>query len=300
MTMKIESAKSRTLKQAFTLVVCAYLLALLIAAGTGFLFRALHPVLLLFLADIAGTLVIYLFGRIFHNASFYDAYWSIAPLVISMFWLLQNSAVSAATARQIIVLSLVFIWGLRLTYNWARQWRGLKHEDWRYRDLRQKFLKWFWLIDLIGIETMPTIIVFLACLSLYSSIAIGKNPFGFLDVIAILITFSAILIETIADGQLQQFTRSNPQSGNVLTKGLWAYSRHPNYFGEVMFWWGLFIFGLAADSGYWWTIIGPVSITLLFTCISIPLMEKRNTARRPGYAALKKKIPVFLPWFPKS
>lgn len=141
--MKIESAKSRTLKQAFTLVVCAYLLALLIAAGTGFLFRALHPVLLLFLADIAGTLVIYLFGRIFHNASFYDAYWSIAPLVISMFWLLQNSAVSAATARQIIVLSLVFIWGLRLTYNWARQWRGLKHEDWRYRDLRQKFLKWF-------------------------------------------------------------------------------------------------------------------------------------------------------------
>jgi steroid 5-alpha reductase family enzyme len=147
---------------------------------------------------------------------------------------------------------------------------------------------------------MPTIIVFLACLSLYSSIAIGKNPFGFLDVIAILITFSAILIETIADGQLQQFTRSNPQSGNVLTKGLWAYSRHPNYFGEVMFWWGLFIFGLAADSGYWWTIIGPVSITLLYTCISIPSMEKRNTARRPGYAALKKKIPVFLPWFPKS
>ena len=84
-----------------------------------------------------------------------------------------------------------------------------------------------------------------------------------------------------------------------MTRGLWAYSRHPNYFGEIMFWWGIFFFGLAADFHYWWTIIGPVSVTLLFTVISIPLMEKRNLERRPDYAKVRESIPVLIPWFPK-
>ena len=295
-----ETSAPVTLKQAFALYAFAYILALIIAVGVGYLFRGLHPLLTIFLADVAGTLVIYLFGRIFHNASFYDAYWSIAPLAISLFWLLRTSSANAVTTRQIIVIALIFVWGIRLTYNWARQWQGLKHEDWRYQDLRNKSPRWFWLIDLVGIETMPTVIVFLACLSLYPALSVGTNSFGLLDIVAIIITGGAIEIETIADEQLRRFIQRNPPSGAIMTKGLWAYSRHPNYFGEVMFWWGLFVFGLAADPGYWWTIIGPVSITILFTFISIPLMEKRSLARRPGYAALRRKIPVFLPWFPKS
>ena len=298
--MIIEVSAPRNLKKAFALYAFAYILALIIAVGVGYLFRGLHPLLTIFLADVAGTLVIYLFGRIFHNASFYDAYWSIAPLAIALFWLLQTSLENGVTTRQVIVVSLIFVWGLRLTYNWARQWQGLKHEDWRYQDLRNKSPQWFWLIDLVGIEIMPTIIVFLACLVLYPSLLIGENTFGILDIVAIIITGGAIVVETVADAQLRRFTQQNAQSGTIMAKGLWAYSRHPNYFGEVMFWWGLFLFGLAADSGYWWTIIGPVSITILFTFISIPLMEKRNLARRPGYAELRKKIPVFLPWFPKS
>ena len=295
-----ESSTPAALKKAFALYAFSYILALIIAVGVGYLFRGLHPLLMLFLADIAGTLVIYAFGRIFHNASFYDAYWSIAPLAIALFWLLRTSSGSTVTARQIIVIVLVFFWGLRLTYNWARQWQGLKHEDWRYQDLRNKSPQWFWLIDLVGIEIMPTIIVFLACLSLYPSLLIGENTFGILDIVAIIITGGAIVVETVADAQLRRFTQQNAQSGAIMAEGLWAYSRHPNYFGEVIFWWGLFIFGLAADAGYWGTIIGPVSITILFLAISIPLMEKRSLARRPGYAVLSKKIPVFLPWFPKS
>ena len=295
-----ESSTPAALKKAFALYAFAYVLALLIALGVGYLFRGLHPLLTIFLADVAGTVVIYLFGRIFHNASFYDAYWSIAPLVIALFWLLRTSSASTITTRQIFVIALIFVWGLRLTYNWARQWQGLKHEDWRYQDLRNKSPQWFWLIDLVGIEIMPTVIVFLACLSLYPALAIGKNSYGVLDLIAIVITGGAIMIETIADEQLRIFIQKKTQTGEILAQGLWAYSRHPNYFGEVMFWWGLFIFALAADAGYWWTIIGPASITILFLAISIPLMEKRSLARRPGYAELKKKIQVFVPWFPKS
>ena len=292
-------SSSGNLKKSFALYAFAYVLALLAAVGVGYLFREQYPLLMLFLADIAGTLVIYIFSRVFRNASFYDAYWSIAPLFISLFWLLRISSVSTVTARQVIVIVLVFFWGLRLTCNWARQWQGLKHEDWRYQDLRTKSPQWFWLIDLVGIEIMPTVIVFLGCLSLYPALAVGKNSFGILDIVSIIITGGAIVIETVADEQLKGFTQHNTQQGAIMTKGLWEYSRHPNYFGEVTFWWGLFFFGLAADAGYWWTIIGPVSITILFGAISIPLMEKRSLARRPGYAALSKKIPVFFPWFPK-
>jgi len=298
--MVTEVTAPKTLNKAFVLYALAYVLSLLVAVSMGYLFRSLNPILIVFIADISGTLVIYAFGRVFHNASFYDTYWSIAPLVISLFWVLRASSNSIVTVRQIIVIALVFVWGLRLTYNWARQWQGLKHEDWRYKDLRNKAARWFWLIDLIGIEIMPTVIVFLACLSLYSALAIGKKGFGLLDVIAVIITAGAIVIETIADAQLREFTLKRRQSGEIMAKGLWAYSRHPNYFGEVMFWWGLFLFGLAADLGYWWTIIGPILITFLFAFISIPLMEKRSLERRPGYREITRIIPTFFPRFPKT
>jgi len=288
------------LPKAFAVYALAYVAALLVAAAVGYIFRELHPILVVLIADIAATLVIYMFGRLFHNASFYDAYWSVAPLAIALYWMLQASSDSAAAARQILVITLVFIWGLRLTGNWARQWRGLKHEDWRYQEFRKKTKKWFWLVDLLGIELMPTVIVFLACLSLYPALTAVKNSFGTLDVIAVVVTAGAIIVETIADEQLRRFILKRPRAGEIMDKGLWAYSRHPNYLGEVMFWWGLFLFGLAADSGYWWTIIGPAAITVLFIFISIPLMEKRSLERRPGYEAHRKKIPALIPWFPKT
>jgi steroid 5-alpha reductase family enzyme len=288
----------RTRKKAFAIYIFAYVLALLVAVLVGYVFRTLHPVLIVIIADIAATLVIYVFSRVFHNASFYDAYWSLAPLAIALYWMLGASSDGMITARHVIVATLVFAWGLRLTCNWARQWQGLKHEDWRYQDFRKKAGGWFWLVDLIGIEIMPTLIVFLACLSLYPALAVGENRFGILDIIAIIITAGAIVIEAAADEQLGKFIRQRPQPGKIMTQGLWAYSRHPNYLGEITFWWGLFIFGLAADSGYWWTIIGPAAVTLLFLAVSIPLMEKRSLEKRPGYREMSKKVPVLFPRFP--
>jgi steroid 5-alpha reductase family enzyme len=290
---------SRYLYKTFAIYSFVYVLALLVAIATCYMFRELHPILLVFIADIAATLVIYAFSCVFHNASFYDAYWSVAPLVIALYWMLGTSTDSAVMARQIFVITLLFFWGLRLTYNWARQWRGLKHEDWRYQDFRKKAGGWFWLVDLFGIEVMPTVIVFLGCLSLYPALATGKNSFGLLDILAIIVTISAVIIETIADEQLRRFILKRSNSGEIMAKGLWAYSRHPNYLGEVMFWWGLFLFALAADAGYWWTLTGPLVITMLFVFISIPLMDKKNLERKPGYKEYQKKIPALFPWFPK-
>lgn len=291
---------SQNLKKAFALFTLVYILALIVAIMVGYAVRNLNPVFIVLIADIAATLVVYGMGRIFHNASLYDAYWSVAPLVITIFWVFGPFLHRAVMIRQVIVSVFVFIWGFRLTWNWAHQWQGIKHEDWRYRDLREKNPLWFWLIELVGIDVMPTVIVFLACLPLYPVLAAGTGHFGVLDMIACIITVGAIAIETIADRQLWQFTRQKTRSGEIMTKGLWAYSRHPNYFGEITFWWGIYLFGLAANAAYWWTIIGPLSITLLFALVSVPLMEKRNLAGRPGYAAIIKKIPPLILWFPKN
>ncbi len=289
---------SGTLSQAFALCILAYALAMGVAFAVGYVLRDRHPILVALAADVAATMVIYSFSRTFRNASFYDAYWSVAPLAIALYWTLGTASEDAITARHIVVLALVFLWGFRLTYNWARQWRGLQHEDWRYADFRKRSKGWFWLVDLFGIELMPTMVVFLGCLSLYPALSTGGDSFGVLDGIAIAITAGAIIIEATADEQLRRFARTM-QPGKIMATGLWAYSRHPNYFGEIAFWWGLFVFGLAADSGYWWTVAGPVVITALFLFVSIPMMEKRNLERRPGYEEHRKRVPVLVPWFPR-
>lgn len=296
--MSQTTTKKSDLVIAFALCAKAYLIALCIAVLVGYAAGDLHPITIAFVADVAATLVIYTFARCFKNASFYDAYWSLAPIAIAVYFLLV-AACDACHCRQMIVIALVAVWGLRLTYNWVRGWRGLPHEDWRYAGMRAKHGRRFWLVELVGIEMMPTIVVFLGCLSLYPTLAICTKPWSVLDCAAATITAAAILIETISDEQLRRFAKT-AQPGQIMNRGLWKYSRHPNYLGEVTFWWGLYLFALAAKPSYWWTVAGPIAITLLFLFISIPMMDKRNLERRPGYAERMKKVSPLIPWFPKK
>ncbi|MFX0106622.1 MAG: DUF1295 domain-containing protein, partial [Candidatus Hodarchaeota archaeon] len=202
--------------------------------------------------------------------------------------------------RFIIVIIFVFIWSIRLTYNWLRQWRGLKHEDWRYTMYRIKKGKKFWLTNLIGLHLMPTLQVYLGSISMYPAISLRTNPIWIIDIVAILITAAAILIETISDQQLYNFIKTRQSHEEIITTGLWKYSRHPNYFGEILFWWGLYIFALASDLSYYWAIIGPISITILFNILSIPIMERRNLERKPDYTIYKEQVSKLILWFPKK
>ena len=88
-----------------------------------------------------------------------------------------------------------------------------------------------------------------------------------------LVTAGAIILETTSDEQLRKFVKANPKPGKIMSTGLWAYSRHPNYLGEIMLWWGLFLFALSADLSYWWVVVGPIAMTLLFIFISIPILQ---------------------------
>lgn len=287
--------KEINLVTAFILVFISYFVAIASAIGFGYLLRDLNPILMIFLADILATLIIFAISTIFKNASFYDPYWSFIPIIIA-FYLLFTSSDFVNSFRQYTVLLMVCLWGLRLTFNWISGWKGINHEDWRYMHFREKFGKSFWLINLTGIQLMPTILVFFGCLSLYPSLNSGSFNFRFLDFVALAITLGAILLETISDYQMRKFMKSRQNPQEIMDKGLWAKSRHPNYLGEILFWWGLYFFGLSAEPQYWWVIFGPIAITILFLFVSIPWMEIRQDLK-PEYKNYKLKVPKLIPRF---
>ncbi len=291
---------NKPLAKAYLFCFIIYTIAFFTAISIGIIFSSFHPLLMILFADLAATIVIFIFSSIIKNTSLYDPYWSIAPLIIASFYLLFPQVYISNNIRFIIVFIFVSIWSIRLTYNWMRQWQGLKHEDWRYTKYRVEMGKKFWLINLIGLQLMPTIQVYLGSISLYPALSLRTNPFGFIDIAALLITAIAIFIETLADQQLYKFIKTRKNNVKIINYGLWAYSRHPNYFGEILFWWGLFLFAIATDISFYWAILGPICITVLFNVISIPLMEKRNILRKPDYLDYKKRVSRLIPWFPKK
>jgi steroid 5-alpha reductase family enzyme len=278
------------------IVAAAYVAGFTAAWLTGKYFHAAgtHPLLTVLWADLACTVIVFVFTYLFKNTSIYDPYWSIIPIPIAL-WLASLNNEPSVSVRAIAGVSLVTFWGVRLTWNWVRRWSGLAHIDWRYVDFEQKTGAWFWLVSFAGLQLVPTLFVYLGCLPLYPALAVAEKPFGWLDGWAAALVFGAILLELVADNQLVAFQKRHREPGEVCTEGLWAYCRFPNYLGEIAFWWGLFFLGLFANTNYAWTVVGAVVMTALFQFISIPMMEKRHIARRPAYAEVMKKIPRW-PW----
>ncbi len=283
------------MQRAASAVFLAYAIALAAAIAAGEAVPFERPLWIAAAADVVATLVIFAFSVGFRNASFYDPYWSLAPIAIAVYWIASAESVGVDSTRQAVVLSLVIWWGVRLTWNFARGWGGLGHEDWRYVQLRDRSGSAWWLVSLVGIHLMPTLIVFLGLLPLYSALSVGIRPWGWLDALALALTAGAVLLEQSADRQLLRFRSSGPGPRAILTSGLWARSRHPNYLGEIGFWWGLYLFGLAARPEAWWTGVGALAITLLFRVVSLPMIETRMRERRPGWAEHAKRVPMLLP-----
>lgn len=244
-----------------------------------------RPLLLALAADLAATLVVFIGSLALDNSSLYDPYWSVAPPLLALYWLGAYGGWAAVDLRLSLALALMLAWALRLTWNWLRRWRGLGDEDWRYRAFRDRFGPWYWPVSFAGIHLFPTLVVFLGCLPVHELVrAIARGtapaPAAVLTVAAAIVTAGAIAIETVADEQLRRFRTRPEAGGGVLSQGLWALCRHPNYVGEVLFWWGLYLFCLAAAPGAWWTVIGPLAMTVMFLTVSVPMMDRRLAARR--------------------
>lgn len=282
--------------RAFAWVALAYGVAAVAGIAAGWLLPSTNPLMIAAAATLAGTLAIFAFSVAFNNSSFYDVYWSVAPIAIVIYWALSSAVADVDTLRRALVLAAVILWGTRLSYNWARQWQGLVHEDWRYVDKRREFPRAYWIVSFVGLHMMPTILVFAGLLPCWVALGEPARAIGPIDALAVLTVGTAIYFEAVADQQLHRFVHSSREPGETLTSGLWSLCRHPNYFGEVLFWWGLFLFGLSANPAAWWTVVGAVSMTFLFRVISLPLIERRAAERRKDWDQITRAYPMILPW----
>ena len=279
-------------------ITLAYIVTLSIAWGALEVLDQ-SPLWNMFWADIAATVAIFVFSRLYKNSSFYDAYWSVIPPLIALYWAMTATAQGVDMTRAWLVVILVWLWGIRLTANWATFWPGLEHEDWRYEPIKTNAGKWNALADFSAIHLFPTVIVFAACIPIYAAVAMDAQPLNWLDYLAATATLLAIFIELVSDIQLHRFL-THRKSGEIMKTGLWALSRHPNYFGEWLFWAGLALFGVAAvPSAWWWVLPGAIAMLAMFLLASIPMIDKRSLARRPEYATHMQQVSGFMPWFPK-
>lgn len=235
-----------------------------------------------FVFDVVATVVTFIFSVILRNSSVYDAYWSLTPMVMSV-WLF--AIYGAFSAWHIIFLVVFNIWSLRLTINWITVFTDFSYEDWRYRKFRDENPPFLWfIINFFGIHMVPTLVVFAGMLPLFEIVLRELNA---LAVPGMIIILWGVSLEFFADRNMHKFLRETKEQ-TVCRVGLWNYSRHPNYLGEISVWLGVFVAMIPFAVERWYYGIGVIAVTVLFNVVSIPLMEKRQLARRPDYAEYRK------------
>lgn len=273
-------------------ITFVYLAAAAVGFGVYLRYGHLGPILAIALADLAATLVVFLFSMLFDNSSVYDPYWSVAPIPIALAYSGLEFGRFAVVA--VVLMALILLWAFRLTRNWVTRWSGFSHEDWRYRDFRDRTRQLYWLVSLGGIHLVPTLMVFGSTLPLRYAFP-EETTAGLLTWVSLAVIGGAILLEAVSDMQMNRFLEQRSDPGQILSEGLWGVSRHPNYLGEVSFWWGIWLFAVSVDSRAFWTVIGPIAMTVLFLTISIPMLERRMAKRREGFDAYRAEVPILIP-----
>ena len=279
--------QSRIRSFLFTIIVYAFALAVgLFVYGRmrgGVLFRV-------FAADIAATLFLFLVSLPLENASVYDPYWSVAPIVILPLAMREFGVWNAGT---IALLCCVTYWGIRLTANWAYTFQGYDHQDWRYTMLREKSGAFYPLVSLFGIMLFPTLVVFFCLLP-----ALHYIQFGGINLVTLLgfaLCVSAATLQLVADVQLHRFQRQANNRGQIIRHGVWRHARHPNYLGEILMWWGVFVVLLSVQPSLWPLGIGALTNTLMFLFISIPMAESRMAGYKEGFDRYVQETNRLLP-----
>lgn len=166
----------------------------------------------------------------------------------------------------------------------------MHHEDWRYIDMRKSSGKYFQFSNFFGIHLFPTLIVFACCIPMYDALNKQIDVFTYFG---FSLCFIGVLYEIISDQQLYNFKKNNT---GIINSGLWKYSRHPNYYGEILFWWGIYFYGVSNGTVFNW-IFAPIAMTIMFLYVSIPWIENKIIKTRPKYLEYKNKVSVLSPEF---
>lgn len=250
-------------------------------------FNLSYPIALL-LADIAATILVFIFSLIFRNASVYDPYWSVQPPVILAISLYKISDKGNGLLAWLLFAAVLF-WALRLTANWAYNFKSFEYQDWRYLMLKEKSGILYPLVNFFGIHLFPTIVVYLCVMPALTAIheRADLNP---LSLIFIGLSLLAAIVQGLADIQMHKFRNSGASGFNRI--GLWKHGRHPNYACEILMWWGIGLASIISLGGQYWLLAGALINTLMFLFISIPMADKRQS-RKPAFEEYKKATRTF-------
>ena len=290
------------MKKLSLLLVCLwYLLALLISFRVTELIGILSNIWLkILIAHVIATIVIYIGSVIHNNSSLYDPFWSIAPVPIIIFLYTLSDINNLSALNKILISAPIIFWSLRLTRNWIISWDGFSHEDFRYIELKKGGKIKLEFINFTGIHLIPTLQVNLSLFPLYFLFnSYELSSLNYPLIFASIFTILAVIIETIADEQMRSFRSNKKNDGITMNKGLWKYSRHPNYFGEVMFWVGLYLMAFLSIKTPFWLILSPISMIILFIFISCPMMDNRSLKKRSDYKQYMNNTSQLFIWFPK-
>jgi len=233
-------------------------------------------------------------GSLRRDVSIVDSFWSLFFLVGALVYAAQTGN---EDPRALLVIVLVTVWALRLAiYLTWRNWG--EPEDRRYQAIRARNQPGFTGKSLYLVFGLQGVLAAIIALPLFAGLT-GTGPLTLLDALGVLLWLAGFGFESIGDWQLARFKADPANRGRVLDRGLWRYTRHPNYFGEALLWWGYYLIALAA--GGWWTVFAPLLMTFLLLKVSgVSLLEQDIGERRPAYRDYIARTNAFIPGRPKE
>jgi steroid 5-alpha reductase family enzyme len=260
-------------------------------AHAGFDFAAWFSALPFLLAAATLTWVLSLPLR---NVAIVDSLWSLMFFMAGVIYALNSDP---RAPRLSLVLWLLALWAARLALYIARRNAG-KGEDRRYQEIRERNQPGFAVKSLYLVFWLQALLAWVISLPLLGAFA-GNQPIGLLDYAGVALWVLGFAFEAGGDWQLSRFKNDPANADKVMDRGLWQYTRHPNYFGEFCIWWGFYC--LALSAGAWWSVPGPLVLTFLLLRVSgVRLLEKDIGNRRPRYADYVLKTNAFFPGPPRK
>jgi steroid 5-alpha reductase family enzyme len=234
--------------------------------------------------------MVFIMSLIRKDNSIVDTFWGLGFIIIAAYSLVQSGEIDL---RKAIVSLLVAIWGLRLSVHILARSKG-KDEDFRYKAWRNTW-KFFYVRSFFQIYMLQGFFMLIISSPVWYINLSRGGPLGAWDSLGLLLFGAGFIIETMADNQLAEFKRNPASKGKIMTTGLWSVSRHPNYFGEALVWWGISFYALGLQGG-WYVLISPVVLTILLRFVSgVPMLEKKYR-NHPDWKDYQSKVAPFIPF----
>jgi len=261
------------------------------------------PLFRIYIIDFSVTCILFLIGNyVFLSNNIYDLHWPLIPLICSIYFHFTSNSTEFLPLKRLLLFFVICIWSCHLIWQTISSLDNIKYEDWRFQMMRKQYSNHFLLFAFFALHLLPMFQVLIGSSSIYY---VYNNTHVYesltmVDSLLLFIMFFGVLLENIADRQLGEFRRlkqkSKQQRFAVLANGLWKYSRHPNYLGEIIFWWGLFFLGYVYNAPLW-CALGPLLITLMMIFGSIPMSEERMFRKYPEYKFVQQRVSILIPTF---